>query len=287
MIETNLEDIFPDPVVRRAVERVNNNNRTADWGMSTTYSLLNEEKKLVQERKHSACFGDLPTMYTSSCCYLRYNFCVASPVTEACQRWLELCKEVGIFDDSTPVDKKEGLLVNLQDPETRVGKLYLQLCVLRWLQEATSLVLNVIDLVDNAGRDFWSAVAYCHNFNVANVDHSVLPFSNNIYTSGGWPQTASRNFALVLRLHEAVVNPAAVDSRPAKKALEKKYQFDWGWHRKALKVPKDFVLKNRAMLLSDELFPILGAYSWDEAAQRVNQLQKRKSSVEFENSNSN
>lgn len=291
MTADKLAELFPDPAVRKVVARVSKNNRSDAEEMENDYELLDKDLKRVSWQSGAACFGGLADMYAAkeTCRYLRYSpDCSDELYWESCLRWVELCQELGIISSKqTPTDiLSAGLQLDLHDPELYVGNLYIQLCLLRWLREAPVLVENVLDLVDNAGRDFWASVAYCHGYNVPNVDHSLLPYSGGIYSVVGWDKTAFRDFALVLRMHEATACPKTVDDRQAGEALNKGEDFAWNWQGASVRPPKKFVLKEREMLLSGELFPLLGSRSYEEAETLVKQFNQRKSVVQFEDSNS-
>jgi len=278
MSPKELAKLFPDPTVCKAVERVSNNQSSDAEEMENDYALLNAAGRVVIACEEAICFSNLAEEYRDhpDSHYLRYYIVPDGSLVsqKKALRWVELCQELGLLGgNQTPQETlSRGLLLNLRDSNMFVGKLYMQLCLFRWLREAPVLVNNVLDLVDNAGRDFWAAVTFCHAHNVSNVDHSLLPFSQGIYPVYGWDRTAFRNFALVLRLHEAAATPESTDCRRISVAFPNSDNFSWNWHDSTVKPPKKFVLKEREMLLSGELFPLLGANSYDEAEELVTDL---------------
>lgn len=283
-----LIDLFPDSNVRDVVKRVMANGSSHSEAMSSSYSFLDTKKNVVWSSGHQACFSQLYTFWQREGKKAKYMSYLPkySPTCKKKDRirWIELGQEMDILDDSVSATHihTNGVVIDMKNPELTIGELYIQLTYMRWLREAPVLVNNVIALVDEAGRDFWAAVQFCHNSNVSNVGHSILPFGRGGYGSGGNTAKVGRDLGLVMRMHKASSLPRVTDKRTVADALKQGTGFRWNWHTTTVKPEKNMVLKHKLMLLSSELHPLIYTGSVKKAASMIETLQKRKSVVEFE-----
>lgn len=281
-----LEKLFPDAAVRNIVRKVNADKSKHSENMSTDYSFLDKNKKVIFTSSGQPCFGSLWINWRgySAARYLSYLPKYSTKVPkESRLRWIQLGQELGILPDD--VDAKHiltnGLLVDMHDPTLTVAALYLRLTYLRWMREAATVVTNTLTLVDDAGRDFWAAAMFTHLNGVVRLDHSLLPFSVG-YPTGGHHNDINRDLALVIKMHEVTVAPHLSDDRIVKKLLDSGAQFRWDWQSKTIKPKGKMVLKNRLMLLSSELHPIIYSGSTKKATEMIQTLKKRESYVQFE-----
>lgn len=286
-----LKSLFPDTTVLNTIKRVMSNTSSFAEPMSTNYSFLDSDKSVTYTSVGQACFGGLRTGWISKCkvdkknkylSYLpQYSLkCNAKLRT----RWIELGQELGILDESVTAKHihTNGILVDLKDPKLTIGELYLQLTFMRWLREAPYLVMNIVDLVDNAGRDFWASAQFCHSTNMGRVDHSLLPFSAG-YAVGGNHKDISRDLGLTMRMHKVTVLPRSTDKRTIVKTWNGTLaQGAWNWFSTTVKPEKNIIVKHPAMLLSSELHPLIYTGNVETAIKMLKTLKDRKSCVEFE-----
>jgi hypothetical protein len=282
-----LEKLYPDIGVREIIRSVHEDRSKETEAMSTSYSFLDSKKNVIFNSGHQACFGQLWTNWKmkSKARYLSYlpKYSTKGPNKAKRIRFIELGQEMGILpDDMEPKDiYTNGVMIDILDPDLTLGKLYMQLTYLRWLREAPSLVGNILRLVDDAGRDFWAAAVFCHKYNCTRVDHSLLPFSAG-YPSGGHRNEVDRSLGLVMRMHKATVAPSLVDKRKVVKLLKDGKDMRWKWHAEVTKPEKHLLLKDRLMLLSSELHPLIYSGSVEKASEMIKTLEKRESHVKFD-----
>jgi hypothetical protein len=255
--------------------------------MSTSYSFLDTKKNVVYSSGHQACFGQLFTNWRKH--YKKSKYMSYLPgYSKTCKkatriRWIELGQEMDILDDDVSATHihTNGVVINMKDKDLTIGGLYLQLTFMRWLREAPVLVNNVLALVDEAGRDFWAAVQFCHATNVQRADHSLLPVRKG-YSAGGNGVNIERDLGLIMRMHKTTVTPHLTDKRTVVTATTKGTGFRWQWFTHTVKPEKNLILKHKLMLLSSELHPLIYTGSVKKAEAMVKTLQKRKSFVEFQ-----
>lgn len=254
--------------------------------MSTNYSFLDKNKKQVFISTAQPCFGSLFKYWkaTKEAQYLRYLPIYSSHCKrEKGLRWVELGQEMDILPDD--ISAKElytnGITIDMKDAKLTIGELYLKLTFMRWLREAPSLVSNVVTLVDEAGRDFWAAVCYCHSDNICKIDHALLPYKGG-YPVGGHAASIERDLGLVMRMHQIAAAPRLADTRTVVDALKKNAGFYWNWQSKTVKPEKNLILKNKLMLLSSELHPLIYSGDVGKAEKMIKTFKLRDSSVVFE-----
>ena len=287
-----LSDLFPDSIVRAAVSKVMKNNVKHVETMSTNYEFLDEDKNSVYTSMSQMCFGSLHENWTAVTCnynpmYLRYKPMYSSKVNKENRlRWLELGQEMCIMpDDVTPKELLDnGITINMLSDGLTMSELYLKLTYIRWLRESAVLVNNVITLVDEGGRDFWAAVTYCHDTGCGRIDHSLLPFADG-YAAGGSGHTnnINRNLGLVIKLQQVALLPRLADKRLVKDIItNNKKPFAWQWQSKTITPDRNLILKDRLMLLSSEVYPMISCGDIDQAITLSNKLKKLNSNVKFE-----
>ena len=291
MMENNtlLENLFPDTAVRNVVRRVDADKTRHTESMSTNYSFLNKKKDVIFTSSGQACFGSLWGNWRSftKARYLSYLPQYSTKVDRKTRlRWIELGQELDILPED--VDTKylhtNGLLIDIDDPDLTMGALYLKLTYMRWMREAASVVNNTVLLVDGAGRDFWASAAFSHFYGVARLDHSLLPFSSS-YPVAGHHKTIDRDLALIMKMHSVTVAPHLSDSRVVKDTIKPGNVCRWNWQTKTIMptvTPVKMVLKDRLMLLSSELHPLIYSGSPKKASEMIKTLRQRGSHVEFE-----
>ena len=280
-----LTSLFPDPAVRKVVCRVDSRSKGAadSPDFNTRYSLLDKDRKVLYNTGAEACFGSF-RLYLSrhkTTRFLRHKPTYTNDTTGWERlRWIELGVDVGLLpEDQKPKDiVDEGLVIDLEGPKTSIGYLYMCLSYLRWLREAPRLVKNSIDLVDNAGRDLWAAVAYCHEKDIYQLEHSILPYSRGYSRMAG--RNNDRNLALVIRLHQAALDPLSVDKRLMSENKTKNWA--WDWQTKSVLPPLSLCVTNRWMLLSSEVYPIILCGNYDKAKKMATEIKKRSNCVNFE-----
>ncbi len=282
---TLLENLFPDTAVRTLVRKVNADKTRHAENMSTDYSFFNKKKDVIFTSSGQACFGSLWTNWKAKtkARYLSYLPKYSPKVSKRDRlRWIQLGQELDILPDD--VDAKylhtNGLFIDIDDPKLTMGELYLKLTYMRWLREAATVVNNTLLLVDGAGRDFWAAAMFSHMHGVARLDHSLLPFSSG-YPTGGHHNDINRDLALVIKMHQVTVAPHLSDDRVVKTLLSKTGLPRWEWQAKTIKPKTQMVLKNRLMLLSSELHPLIYSGTATKAAEMIKTLKKRESHVQF------
>jgi len=287
-----IKNLFPDKRVRDVVTKVVKNDEAFAESMLTDYSLLNHKKEVVMSTSHQPCFGQLYgnfsgrsslTDKSKRAVYLKYKTIYSSKCTKKIRyRWIELGQELGILDDELSIEHiyENGLLFDMTDKKLTLGELYFTLTFMRWLREAPILVNNVITLVDDAGRDFWAAVAFCHGTNVSRVDHSLLPFSRG-YAVGGNKNDIEKDLGLVMRLHEIAASPRASDKRTIQVHLKESKGFTWKWQSQVVKPKLNLVLEDRLMLLSSDVLPLIYTGNVKKSIKMSKELKRSKSYVKF------
>ena len=289
LFNKEVDAFFVDPLVRKAIRKAEkippNPGR-----MKTTYSLLDERKSVLARKENNDCFAGLPKLLSmkSKAKYIRYvpyhdehNVLTDE---ERCQ-WVRLCQEAGLLGREVSaeeaLDEGMGILFDIEDPDLYANRLYMCLCLLRWLKENPSLVKAALCLVEEGGRDFWAAVAFCHYKHANSLDQSILGYRGPYFNSP-FTKNSHRNLSLVLRLHHVANNPSAFDQRQIKEAVNN-WQ-GWKWQTGSLANTKKHLLKSRLMLLCDDLFPLFGSRDAAEAEGLIEKLKRSSSVVKFEDS---
>lgn len=302
--DTLLETLFPDPTVREVVRRVEATPTGRRPRLDTTYHVLDKNKTRVGGRFNSSCFAQLAGDISENRKKVRYlhyqpqynDDLLTSPGDERGNvvfvpvknrvRWLEMGIEVGVipytYDPKTLIEG--GITIDLTSSHVGVASLYMLLVFFRWIRESPQMVNSVIDLVDNAGRDFWAAVAFCHYNKSFYLDQSLLPFQG-CYTVSGHPAGTERDLGLVLQLHRIASDPFSVDERiflqEVDRCNKKDIPFYWNWQQETVRPPKRFQLGDRLMLLSSEVYPIIACGNFKRAEELVRELKEQSEYVKF------
>lgn len=288
-----LTKLFPDPIVRSVVSRVNVSYGDAAPRYHTDYTLKSSKGIVLKDMTEQSCFGGLGWAYSEAKkrrkkVYLHYTPIYTDIVSkDTSYRWIKLGQALGIFptDRTTKNIINEGLRINLDDKSLGVAELYLKLGFFRWIREAPRLVNGVVDLVYNAGCDVWASAVFCHYYDITRLDHSLLPFaSENIYSSSYL--RGSVDLGLVLKMHQLTRNPLSVDNRIfsdvcCTEVSTEGGQF-WQWQNWAVKPLKSFYLRDRAMLLSSEVYPIIASRNPGKVSSLVVRLKENSENVKFE-----
>jgi hypothetical protein len=282
-----LTQLFPDTSVRNAVLKVLRNKSAHGEAMSTDYSFFDDKNKLIYASAHRPCFGSLYVDWRAHKVKSKYMSYLPK-YSQTCSkenrlRWIELGQEMDILDDSVSPQHihTNGILIDMKDENLTIGELYLKLTFMRWLREAPVLVNNIITLVDEAGRDFWAAACFCHGDNVSRVDHSLLPYKTG-YPVGGHRTDVERDLGLIMRMHKVATTPRLTDTRKVVTQVNSGTgSFHWQWHAKTVKPEKNLIVKDKLMLLSSELHPLIYSGSVTKAAEMIKTLKLRKSHVQF------
>jgi hypothetical protein len=274
-----LEALFPDPYIRGIISAVEKNEPSIKPNHACDFAGWDAEGKKMFEKTNVVCFAQLPELCfdNKTIKYITYKPRETATKEETI-RWIQLGQDVGVLTDTeeAAVIAERGVKINVQDPNLTIGNLYMQLAYMRSLYEYISLVRNVIKLVDKAGRDFWAALMFCHYNHGTDTNHCLLPFNKSPYSKS----EKDRDLGLALQLYNTCNNPLLVDKMTVISAT-KRGDWSWGWHRKILNFNKSFVVKNRWMLLSSEVYPIITCGSFDKAESMVNELKKGNSNVKF------
>lgn len=272
-----LEALFPDPYIRGIISAVEKNEPSIKPAHACDFVGWDAKGKKIFEETNVACFAQLPRLctYNKTVKYITYKPRETATKEETI-RWIQLGQDVGVLTDTeeAAVIAERGVKINVQDPNLTIGNLYMQLTYMRSLYEYISLVRNVIELVDKAGRDFWAALIFCHYTHGTDTNHGLLPFNKSPYSKS----EKDRDLGLALQLYNTCNNPPLVDKRAVIKA---EGCWSWSWHANILNFNKSFIVKNRWMLLSSEVYPIITCGSFDKAESMVNELKKGNSNVKF------
>lgn len=297
--DAQLEKLFPDKLTRETIRSLYNRKMDEVPAYSTSYTFHDSDWQLVKEANGHACFAQLGEYWgtllkeNKKPKYLRYRPQYDIGKGEAlAKRWVELGFAIGLIEQSEINDspyavKQRGLQFDLEDNKLSFAKLYMSLCYLRWLRESPTLVQNVLDLVEKAGRDFWLSVVYCHAHWVYNTGHSILPFRCDPYHSQANKQ--ARDLGWGLQLYLLCEKASSVYSQSFSEALApyesgkfKNISGAINFHEKVVKPQNSFILKDRLMLLSSEVYPIVTCGSYDRAAVLAKQIEEQSKNVEFE-----
>jgi len=275
--EQQLASFLPGESFRHYVARIDSTKFTAR-GYHADYKLLDEEKRVLGNYSEN-CFGNLPrylySLRDKNPRYICYTVVEAAEITKQDMlAWAALGRKIGLLpSDQTPQEiiKEPGITLDLE--ETTVPRLYMQLCWVRWLREGPGIVKHSLQLVNGFGCDPWAAVAYTHKFHIRYLDQSLLPYGN--YRVSGTPVTAERDASYIIQLHWLMNNSSVSTCNESYKrvVLRSEGTVKWNWNTSRIIPKKRIVLRQREMLLSPLILPIISCsefHNVEDAAAQLN-----------------
>lgn len=288
-----IDTLFPDRGVRKIIGEVDKARMGNSNYQQVSWDIIDADSKILASCSNAACFANLastcgearPKKHTGLIS-MRYKPNAWMKNATTAVRWITLGQQLGVLTDPRPASTiyKKGFEIVLEDKELTICKLYLALCFLRYLGEGKDYVENVLKLVDGAGCDFWAAGIFCHRNLVNNVGHSIFPFTGTYGNAN--VKAGPCNLSLVIHMHHLPKTHKKLDPRNFwGTAIKGGYSGSdfWRFHKTAIIVKKNIILKDPLMLLSSEVYPIISSSIDDikSAIPMARELGKRSNKIVF------
>jgi len=288
--DTLAEIIFPDNVVRRVVKEVDDPTTMSKLpdmykNGKNMYRVRDASGACIFERVERVCFAPLLTWLNGQSYgvdgdprraeTLEYTLPVHNLTNSEVLRWFQAAKAAGGLsskiedvNDLQALVKRGVCRIPLVNTDITVAELYITLCVLRWIREGGSLIRDTLRLVDEAGREFWSALAFCH-FRVRghSSGQGLYPYTG-AYVAGGMHESSYTDLAMVRRIRRIANSSTPIDNDLLFTTARAGDGISWNWFRH-LRTTNNIIFADRAMLLTDAALPAIWATDDDRAAALI------------------